>query len=69
MNKELDALLIEVQDKDGYTLKFTLRGDNVQELKKKLDEIKALWFEDIKPVTQASNTRLYYKRSTYYAGW
>lgn len=54
MNKELDALLIEGQDKDGYTLKFTLRGENVQELKKKLNEIKALWFDDIKPVIQAS---------------
>ena len=53
MNKELDALLIEGQDKDGYTLKFTLRGERVQELKKKLDEIKTLWFDDIKPVVQA----------------
>jgi hypothetical protein len=54
MNKELDALLIEGQDKDGYILKFTIRGENIKELKQKLEELKVLWFEDISPYTQAS---------------
>ena len=54
MNKELDALLIEGQDTDGYILKFTIRGENIKELKQKLEELKSLWFEDIKPYTQAS---------------
>lgn len=52
MEKEKDVLLVEMKDNEGYTLKFTLRGDNVKELKDKLTEVKKEWFGDIVPTTQ-----------------
>lgn len=42
--KELDCVLIEGKDDDGLILKFTLRGEGVQELKDKVDKVKELWF-------------------------
>lgn len=48
-DKELDVLLIEGVDNEGYTLKFTLRGNGPKELKGKLVDLKAEWMDDMKP--------------------
>lgn len=52
-NKELDVLLVEGKDNDGFTLKFTLRGGSVKQLKEKLVQLKSEWFGDLTPVTSS----------------
>jgi hypothetical protein len=47
MNKELDVVLITIKDKSGMQLNFTLRGDGVAELKKKVEDVKVQWFDDM----------------------
>ena len=51
-DKELDVLLVEGIDNEGYTLKFTLRGNSPKELRSKLVDMKAEWMGDMNPTNK-----------------